>query len=541
MMLLTGRLKKIDRLLIRSYVPPMLLSFVIALFVLTMQFFWLYIDEIIGKGVGFLQILELISYLTISFVPLALPMAVLLGSVMVFGNMGERYELSSMKSAGISLLRIMAPLIILTGMISILSYLASNYLIPKTNLKFYTRLYDIRRQKPALALEEGVFNTDFHGYSIYIGKKHKDNIHIENVIVYDQDRRDDLILCTRAKNGTMYTIDGGNRFVLELQDGEQVEEPAPSYKQGGRRNYPLMRTQFATYKKAFDLQEFEVNASDESRLSSNQKMLTNRQLLVQIDTIKKSIVSGQKTVGLGVAKMFTVDTASKGIDTVLLNLVSTMDSFTPNIDTNSRIKVNERIDSQDYMLAVNANFTPKYLLIKPDTAIIDLKPGVKVAHFYELLEQNRKAKLFKETGAGANIVQSEIVNVIYTIQSLKKKEIAHWQQVHQKFTLAFACILFLFIGAPMGAIVRKGGFGYPLLISIMFFIVYIMVSKMFEKLGDSFVLPIHLGMWMTTLIISICGVYLTYKASKDMSSNLMDNILDYMLKLVNKKKKKQIQ
>lgn len=540
-MLLTGRLKKIDRLLIRSYVPPMLLSFVIALFVLTMQFFWLYIDEIIGKGVGFLQILELISYLTISFVPLALPMAVLLGSVMVFGNMGERYELSSMKSAGISLLRIMAPLIILTGMISILSYLASNYLIPKTNLKFYTRLYDIRRQKPALALEEGVFNTDFHGYSIYIGKKHKDNIHIENVIVYDQDRRDDLILCTRAKNGTMYTIDGGNRFVLELQDGEQVEEPAPSYKQGGRRNYPLMRTQFATYKKAFDLQEFEVNASDESRLSSNQKMLTNRQLLVQIDTIKKSIVSGQKTVGLGVAKMFTVDTASKGIDTVLLNLVSTMDSFTPNIDTNSRIKVNERIDSQDYMLAVNANFTPKYLLIKPDTAIIDLKPGVKVAHFYELLEQNRKAKLFKETGAGANIVQSEIVNVIYTIQSLKKKEIAHWQQVHQKFTLAFACILFLFIGAPMGAIVRKGGFGYPLLISIMFFIVYIMVSKMFEKLGDSFVLPIHLGMWMTTLIISICGVYLTYKASKDMSSNLMDNILDYMLKLVNKKKKKQIQ
>ncbi|MEP7267024.1 MAG: LptF/LptG family permease [Saprospiraceae bacterium] len=557
---LFGRLKKIDRMLISAFIPPMVLSFLIALFVLTMQFFWLYIDEIMGKGVGFFQIIELISYLTVSFVPLALPMGVLLASVMVFGNMGERYELSSIKSAGISLIRIMLPLVFLTLFISIISYAASNYVIPKANLKFLTRLYDIRRQKPALAIEEGVFNDDFYGYSIFVGKKQSDKNTIENVIIYDQNKASDLLKVTRANRGKMYTTDKGKRFVMELYNGEEVEEQAPQYKEGGRKNYPLMRTRFDKYIKSFDLEEFEINNTDENRFSDNQKMLTNGQLLVQIDTIDKQIQNGEKKVGLGVSKLF--DTAfSKKLDKPVVQ-----DSFAIEIpDTtdivNDSIPVDGKIPSEDSVskkIQVKSLQAPKINLAtimidsinkargvvssfnqspeSQDSIVLDLQALQQVNHFYELIRNDKKARLFKETGSAANLVQSEIINVLYTLRSFKKKQILYWQQFYQKFTLALACLIFLFIGSSMGAIVRKGGFGYPLLIAIIFFIVYIMASKMFEKLTDSFVLPVGIGMWLTSLLLGIVGIFLTYRASKDMSSNFMANALEIIGKWFEKRR-----
>lgn len=544
----------------------MALSFMIALFVLTMQFFWLYIDEIMGKGIGFFQIIELISYLTVSFVPLALPMSVLLASVMVFGNLAERYELSSMKSAGISLIRIMMPLMVVTALVAGLSYFASNYIIPKANLKFFTRLNDIRRQKPTLALEEGIFNDDFYGYSIYIGKKKKEDI--EDVIIYDQSKATDLIICTRAEKGRMYTAEGGSRFVLELENGEQVEEPTPRYLEGGRRNYPLMRTRFARYTKSFDLDEFGISATDESRYSQNQKMLSNRQLLIQIDTIKKTIGDGERKVGLGITRMFNVSiqkqdslplqgqalppadtlnaTDSLVQDSQHIEATRTKSSSRPPLASFKEqiAAMSVRMDSmqgngvEDSTVSADTLASGKKLLPPKENMEIDLKPGVKVAHFYELLDSSRRSKWFRETGSAANLVQSEIINVLFSLQSFKKKEILHWQQYYQKYTLALSCILFLFIGAPMGAIVRKGGFGYPLLIAIIFFIMYIMASKLFEKLTDSFVLQVEIGMWMTTAIISIIGIYLTYRASKDMSSNILDVMTEKVVRLFTRKKKR---
>jgi len=572
---LLGRLKKIDRLLITSFLPPMALSFMIALFVLTMQFFWLYIDEIMGKGIGLFQIIELISYLTVSFVPLALPMSVLLASVMVFGNLGERYELSSMKSAGISLIRIMRPLVVVTILVAGFSYLASNYIIPKANLKFFTRLNDIRRQKPTLALEEGIFNDDFYGYSIYIGKKKNENI--EDVIIYDQSKASDLILCTRAEKGRMYTAENGRRFVLELENGEQVEEPTPRYLEGGRRNYPLMRTRFARYTKSFDLDEFAISATDESQYSQNQKMLSNRQLLIQIDTIKKTIGDGERKVGLGISKLFNVsiqkqDSISVGPAPDSLDhpdsLAAPDRPDTPDRQVQAR-PVRDSTSSQSIsrttlssfkeqiaamsvrMDSLQGNETGDTTLLKDsltaqsgkprkDDPEVDLKPGLKVAHFYELLDSSRRSRWFRETGTAANLVQSEIINVLFSVQNFKKKEILHWQQYYQKYTLALSCILFLFIGAPMGAIVRKGGFGYPLLIAIIFFIMYIMASKLFEKLTDSMVLRVEIGMWMTTLIISAIGIYLTYRASKDMSSNILDVLTEKVVRLFSRKKRLEV-
>ncbi len=199
-------MKKIDKYLLSSFIGPFVVSFGIALFVLVMQFLWLYIDEIAGKGASIFILLELIGYMSISTFPMALPIAVLIASVMVMGNLAERYELSSMRSAGIPLIRIMFSLIVVSGGISVFSYFCSDYLIPIANLKFKSRLFDIRRQKPALTLEKGVFNEDFRQFVIRIGDKEKDGETIKNVMIEDQTNlgkaKFNQIL---ADSGQMYT------------------------------------------------------------------------------------------------------------------------------------------------------------------------------------------------------------------------------------------------------------------------------------------------------------------------------------------------
>jgi lipopolysaccharide export system permease protein len=174
-------IKIIDKLLIKSFIPPLFMAFFIALFVLIMQTLWLYIDTIVGKGVGILLMMEMIGYLSVSLIPMALPIAIIIGAVMVFGNLGERYELSSLKSAGVSLIRIMLPLMVLTGMLSVFSFFCSDNLIPVSLLKFKSRLYDIKTQKPTLNLETGLFNYDFGGYVIRIGEKGDDNRTIKDL------------------------------------------------------------------------------------------------------------------------------------------------------------------------------------------------------------------------------------------------------------------------------------------------------------------------------------------------------------------------
>ncbi len=185
---------------------------------------WVYIDDIIGKGAGLLILMEILVYLSMSLIPMALPIAILISSVMVMGNLAERYELSSFKSAGVPLLRIMAPLMVVAGIVAAFSFYCSNYLIPVANLKFKSRLYDIRRQKPTLSLEQGVFNYDFKNYVIHIGDKGEDNKTISDVIIYDHQpiNKDRPTLIT-AKTGEMYTTPDEKFFVMNLFNGTQYQ------------------------------------------------------------------------------------------------------------------------------------------------------------------------------------------------------------------------------------------------------------------------------------------------------------------------------
>jgi len=284
-------LNTIDKYLIRQFIGPFIATFFIALFVLMMQFIWVYVDEIVGKGAGIGLVLEIIFYKSISLIPWALPIAILISSVMLLGSLGERYELASLKSAGVPLIRIMRPLLFFTLGVTIFSFICSNNLIPVSNLKFQTRLRDISKQKPTLNLEQGVFNKDFGGFNIHIGKKEKDNRSIKDVIIYDQqDYNQHKLSMITADAGEMYMTEDNAYFVMNLKKGTHYQEGEEN-KESKEKKYPFVRTNFDQWTKVFTTDEFNINLTNMERFKNHYTMLTVGQLYTAIDSIDRRLVS----------------------------------------------------------------------------------------------------------------------------------------------------------------------------------------------------------------------------------------------------------
>jgi lipopolysaccharide export system permease protein len=486
-------MKKLDKLLLTSFLGPFVVTFLIAIFVLMMQYLWVYVDDIVGKGAGLFLLIELISYLTVSLVPQALPIAVLISSVMVLGNLAERYELSSMKSAGIPLLRIMLPLMFIAVGISVASFMCSNYLIPVSNLKFKSRLYDIRRQKPTLSIEEGVFNDDFQGFVIRVGRKESDNQTIGDVMIFDQsnqmDNRTSEIL---AKKGRMYTSDDERFFVMKLEDGNQYFEIQPSYQDGGR-NYPFVRTKFREWTKVFDLGGFEIQRTDEELFKSHYSMQSVRQLGVTIDSIDADIGRRKQDFGQNFNRYFEIF-KEKAVKK-------------PKVDTLP--KGDEELGPEEISV------TPQFFVEqKPREQTID-KPLSSYGSLIEIFSGPRKADLVDKAKTLARSILTQAETANRTWEKVAENRVKYIFEMNSKFSFAVACFVFLFIGAPMGAIIRKGGFGYPILVSIIFFMLFIVLLIMCKKLAESNALPASLAAWVPCLVLFPVGLYLTITAMND--------------------------
>ncbi len=459
-------LKKLDKLLIVSFIPPFILTFFIALFVLIMQFLWKYIDDIIGKGLDLSVIFELLFYRSTALIPMALPIAVLISSVMVMGNLAERYELASMKSAGIALLRVMLPLIFLVFGVSILSFISSDRLIPYSNLKFKSRLYDIRKQKPALNLEAGTFNDDFGETIIRIAEKSEDGKYLKDVLIYDHTSNrgnDNQII---AKKGEMYTTPNKRFLVMRLFDGNQYQELLPSTREEGDR-YQHLRTSFKEWEKIYDMSEFDLNKTNEDLFKNHQSMLSTGQLLHNIDSISKRKETRRLQLNKHVKPFFYHRRRPDSILTAMVDLVSK--------------------DSITHISTTFLNTIPK------DKRITAINKGISLARNVKNYTRSITDDIPK--------IQKQITN--YAIE------------LHRKLSLAFACLIFLFIGAPMGAIVRKGGFGWPILIAIVFFVFFIILNIIGEKLAKELVVSAAFGMWMPCFVLAPIGMFLTYKAMRD--------------------------
>ena len=455
--------KKLDKLIIKAFINPFAATFFIVLLVLIMQFFWLYIDDFVGKGIATSVIFEFILYQSAVLVPLALPLSILLSSLMTFGNLGESFELVAIKSAGISLLRFMRPLFIVSTIISILAFLFANYVIPIANLKARTLLGDIVYAKPAFDLKEGVFYDGIPNFAIKIGKKESNDSVVRNVIIYEKGNalQDNFVI---AKSGIMKVTENKRFLEFNLKDGWRYQEKGSVY--GGNNNTEFIRFKFKEFKKQFDLSTLGFNSRTADSLNkNNEKMFSMRQLRVALDSLEKEYSTVKVRSGQDMFNQFHFARLSDSTMEKLLTAKSKPDSSLININS-----------------------------IIPDSA-----------------RENIGQNIFAISSSLKSTAQAMEENLNEKQRTIRKHKI-EW---HRKIVLSLACLVLFLIGAPLGAIIRKGGLGTPLIFAILFFMLFYFSSTIGEKFAKENTLTPFTGMWLATFFLVPVGVFLTWKAMRD--------------------------
>lgn len=450
-------IKKLDILILRSFIGPFFATFMIALFVLTMQFFWLYIDDLVGKGLDLSTIAYLTGLVAVTWVPLALPLALLLSSIMTFGNLGESFELVAIKSSGIPLVRFMRPLLVTTVFLSGIAFLFANNIIPVANLKLNALKYDIIVKKPAFDIKEGVFYDKIEGYVIKIGKKDKDDSTIHNVVIYERsyDLQDNFMV---AESGVM-RITPDQRFLeFELHNGWNYQEKGNRFS----ANTEFIRLGFKTYKKEFDLSSFKLNRTEDSLFKYDPKMLSIRQLDNAIDSLG---------------------------DPDVITLNRTKKELSPNMD---------------FIRYADSTWPP----------VSQVKPK-NITTFNQLIPDSLKTIVYDRSLSSVNMSKGTVDLIAMDYDTKTTLVRKHWIEWNRKFSLSFACIVLFMIGAPLGSIIRRGGLGSPLIFAIAFFVLFNMLNTFGEKFAKEGVTGIFTGMWLSSLVLMPIGIFLTYKAMRD--------------------------
>ncbi|MCO5240266.1 MAG: LptF/LptG family permease [Chitinophagaceae bacterium] len=487
-------IKKLDKLVVKSFIGPFIVTFFITLFILVLQFFWKYIDDLVGKGLDSFTILRLTSYVTATAIPLALPLAVLISSIMTFGKLGESFETVAIKSAGIPLLRFMRPLFIISLLISVIAFLFSNYVIPVAQLKFQTLLYDITVAKPAFNLKEGVFFKEFEGYTIKIGKKEKDNTTIHHIIIFEKNYnlQDNIII---SEHGKM-NISADKKFLeFYLENGWRYEERGPSYS----INTDYIRLGFKEYKKVFDLSSFKMMQTPDSIFKDNFRMLNIRQLDKTIDSLKKRAGSD----------MEKKSDREVGINYSFIRRVL--------IPTQEPYPVAEKIPDA----AIQSRQGNKPLAVKQpqyDSRGKSIEKALRPPEGkgYAQLLPDSVRKLVMGRAYDRVSGQKNNLDILAEEARIKQKDLRyHLIEWHRKFSLSFACVVLFLIGAPLGSIIRKGGMGMPLVIAVIFFLIFHLLNMFGEKFVREDITSAFTGMWLSTMVLLPIGIFLTYKAMHD--------------------------
>lgn len=473
------------------------MAFFVAEFVLVMIFLWKYIDEIIGKGISLGVLLELIFYFAVRIIPEAVPVTILISSVMVFGNLAEKYELSSMKSAGISLTRIMMAGVLLAITTSLFSMFASNYLKPRANYKFFKRFLSVRKQDASLNIEEGVFSYDFKNFTIKVGEKDKDGKSISDILIYDNSDSDKKKLnMLVADNGQMYSPEGSELFVMDLNDGEQYRELTSKKRKNSKA---FVRTKFKSWKKVFDMSDFDFQAQNINSSRKKFDLLNSRQLQMGIDSFENKRITNRAKNAYNHSGLLNIEVVEE--DT---KAVKKSDSTLPS-------KVSKAIAEKEKQVTANKSRIKKRQPRKQFTKVtIDsLSSLIQLFHASDAKSVSRTAKYLSDKKTEKiNFTQREDKAFNYT-------KSRYTLRLHRIYSWALVCVVFLFIGAPLGSIVKKGGYGYPLLIAIIFFMMFTVLNIVGEKLNKTGELSAILAAWLPNIVLIPFAIIISFKALND--------------------------
>ncbi len=458
-------MKALHRYIIKSFLGPLALTLVIALFILLMQFLWKYIDDLVGKGLSGLVITKFMIWVTLYLIPLALPMAILLASIMTFGNLAENYELVALKSSGLSLPRIMAPLATLVLMISIGAFLFANYGLPLINLKMNSLLWDIQNTKPAMNLQPDVFYGGINGYSMRIGSKDPDGETVHNILIYDHTSNMGNTKVVLAKSGKIKMSTDTRYMIFTLDDGNSYEDMVDNGQ--SRITHPILENHFAQQTLYLDLSSFRFSRTKEELFKSDYQMMDMRQLSNSADSLQKNLIKSKEQF-------------SKQISLSYLG-----------VETYPRRSLRPRGLS---------NLQDKMMLL--DAAANTVRSAKEMIG--ETSTQFDASHL--------SVIQREL----------------QWQRT---FTFPFACLLLFFIGAPLGAIIRKGGLGLPVVVAAIFFVLYYILTIVGTKSARQEEMTVFTGSWLSAIILTPIGIFLTYKASVDSAIFDRDAYLNFFKKV----------
>lgn len=450
--------KNIHKLSIKLYIGPFFFTFAIVMFVLIMQFLWKYIDDLAGKGLEWYVVAELLFYASANLVPLALPLAVLLSSLMTFGNLAENHELMAAKSAGVSLLNMMKPLFFIMVILSIGAFLFSNYSLPKANLKFGSLLWDVKEKKPALDISPGYFYAGIDNYRIYVGKKDNNSQKVYDVLIYDHTSGPDNNVVIKAVSGQMNVTEDERWLLFKLHDGyryEEIRNQKDAYK-----SLPHSRTYFEDYEMRFDLSSFKLVRSDIELFKGNYKMLSMSELVSSHDSI---------------------------FDEMMKLELSTRDYLLP------------------YLHILRDSIIDKY-----EPRPLDIDSGILAGLPLDKIE-SINSRAFNNSKTIHFMLNNPQAQYNY-FRSMMAKYKIEW---HRKIVIAFIVILLYLVGASLGAIIRKGGLGLPSIVSILVFLLFYVISIIGEKLARKGNIDAFSGMWLPVYVLLPITIFLVHKANTD--------------------------
>ncbi len=465
-------MKRLHRYILRSFVGPLVLTFFIVMFLMIMQFLWKYIDDLVGKGLQVHVLAELLFYLAASFVPMALPLAILLAALMTFGNFGERFELTAMKSSGIPLQKIMLPVFYLMIFLTAFAFYFANNILPVANLKSRALIWDIQQQRPELNIKAGEFYNGIEGYSIKIGRKNFKTNMLYNILIYDHTEKRGDVSVIYADSGKMIITPDKKDLVFNLFHGRSYYELPRSKKSAYKRikTFPFRQDHYQEQTIIIKLTGFGLKRTDESLFKNHYSMLNLQQLSHFTDSLNQQLEERQKAA----------------YKTIWGQLFGENRYF-------------KKMHEKDTL---------------PDTLALAAAP-FDLQKTYDTLLPSLKQTIAEDALTSAQSTRDYVRNMGKIIESHIKYIRRYQIEWHRKFTLSLACIIFFFIGAPLGAIIRKGGLGMPVVISVIFFVIYYIISMSGEKFVREDVWSPLTGMWISTFILLPIGIYLTYKSTND--------------------------
>ena len=473
--------------MLQTFVPVLCMTFFICLFIVLMQFVWKYVDDMAGKGLEVSVLGELLFYAAVSFVPMALPLAILLASLMTFGNLSERLELLAMKASGVSLIKIMRPLIFVVSLIAVGAFFFQNEILPIANVKVFSLLYSMRQKSPEVDIPKGVFYKEISGYNLYVkDKDHKTGM-LYGVMIYDLSKSFEDAMVIVADSGKMNMSDDKESLLLTLYNGESFENLKDQ--RTSSKNVPYRREEFSMKE---ILIEFDANFNrmDESFMQNKYIGKNMQELQVSLDTLSQN----RDSVSAVYAKSLKETTY-----------------FSGNISTESVDSIIQVIDVRNQSIEnILAETNPK-----------------------------KKQEIYSKAVVKANAIKQDF-DFKDAMQKEENKTIRRHQiEIHKKFVLSLACLVFFFIGAPLGAIIGKGGLGMPVIISVFLFIIYYIIDNIGFKMARDGQWPIWQGIWLSTGILLPLGVFFTYKAVNDSVLFNMESYSELFRNIIGLKKKRK--